>query len=99
MMYDKDLDTFLKEAVKVIYSKERSMRYIVLRDENGLLTYLLEAICQYDGDEWKYIYAHDEVLPAKWVPFKSIIGKSFFENIDGLLIELKSEPEYKIYFQ
>ena len=35
MMYDKHLDAFSDEVVKVIYSKDRSMRYVVLKDEKG----------------------------------------------------------------
>ena len=35
MMYDKYLDTFSDEDVKVVYSKDRSMRYVVLKDEKG----------------------------------------------------------------
>ena len=33
MMYDKHLDAFSDEVVKVIYSKDLSMRYVVLKDE------------------------------------------------------------------
>ena len=99
MMYDKHLDAFSDEIVKVIYSKDRSMRYVVLKDEKGLFTYQLEAIYQYDEDEWKYICSHDNALPAMWEPFRGIVGKSFFENMDELLKELNAEPEYKSYFQ
>lgn len=99
MMYDKYLDAFSDEIVKVIYSKDHSMRYVVLKDKKGLFTYQLEAIYQYDEDEWKYICSHDNVLPAMWEPFRGIVGKSFFENMDELLKELNAEPEYKCYFQ
>ena len=99
MMYDKHLDAFSDEIVKVIYSKDRSMRYVVLKDEKGFFTYQLEAIYQYDEDEWKYICSHDNALPAMWEPFRGIVGKSFFENMDELLKELNAEPEYKSYFQ
>ena len=99
MMYDKDLDAFSDEVVKVIYSKDRSMRYVVLKDEKGFFTYQLEALYQYDEDEWKYICSHDNALPAMWEPFRGIVGKSFFENMDELLKELNAEPEYKSYFQ
>ena len=98
MMYDKHLDAFSDEVVKVIYSKDRSMRYVVLKDEKEFFTYQLEAIYQYDEDEWKYICSHDNALPAMWEPFRGIVGKSVFENIDELLNELKAEPEYKQYF-
>ena len=99
MMYDKHLDAFSDEVVKVIYSKDRSMRYVVLKDEKGFFTYQLEAIYQYDEDEWKYICSYNNSLPAMWEPFRGIVGKSFFENMDELLKELNAEPEYKSYFQ
>ena len=99
MMYDKHLDAFSDEIVKVIYSKDHSMRYVVLKDKKGFFTYQLEAIYQYDEDEWKYICSHDNALPAMWEPFRGIVGKSFFENMDELLKELNAEPEYKSYFQ
>ena len=99
MMYDKHLDAFSDDVVKVIYSKDRSMRYVVLKDEKGFFTYQLEAIYQYDKDEWKYICTYDNALPAIWEPFRGIVGKSVFENMDELLKELKAEPEYKSYFQ
>lgn len=99
MMYDKHLDAFSDEVVKVIYSKDRSMRYVVLKDEKGFFTYQLEAIYQYDEDEWKYICSHDNALPAMWDPFIGIVGNSIFENMDELLKELKAEPEYKRYFR
>ena len=99
MMYDKHLDAFSDEVVKVIYSKDRSMRYVVLKDEKGFFTYRLETIYQYDEDEWKYICSYNNSLPAMWEPFRGIVGKSFFENMDELLKELSAEPEYKSYFQ
>ena len=98
MMRDKHLDAFTDEVVDVIYSKDSSMRYVILREENGLFTYQLEAIYQYDEDEWKYICSHDNALPAMWEPFRGIVGKSVFENKNELLKELKVEPEYKQYF-
>ena len=98
MMRDKHLDAFADEVVDVIYSKDSSMRYVILREENGLFTYQLEAIYQYDEDEWKYICSHDNALPAMWEPLRGIVGKSIFKNTNDLLKELKSEPEYKQYF-
>ena len=85
MMYDKHLDAFSNEVVKVIYSKNRSMRYVVLKDEKNFFTYQLEAIYQYDKDEWKYICSHDNALPAMWEPFRGIVSKSVFENMDEFL--------------
>lgn len=99
LMYDKQLDVFQDEAVTVIYSKDKTMRYIVLKDEKGLFTYQLEAIYQYDEEEWKYTFSEDHDLPAMWEPFSGIAGRSFFETEEELLKEMKTELEYKRYFR
>lgn len=99
MMYDKSLDAFVDEVVRVVYSADNTMRYVVLKDEKGLFTYQLEAIYQFDTDEWTYICSNNVALPAMWEPFRGIVGKSFFENEEELLKEMKEEPEYKQYFE
>lgn len=99
MMYDKSLDAFVDEVVRVVYSADNTMRYVVLKDEKGLFTYQLEAIYQFDADEWKYICSNNVALPAMWEPFRGIVGKSFFENEEELLKEMKEEPEYKLNFE
>ncbi len=98
-LYDKQLDSFCDEVIKVIYSKDRAMRYVVLKSEKGFLTYQLEAIYQFDRDEWKYICINNDALPAMWEPFRGIEGKSVFSCIDDLEREMKAEPEYKRYFE
>lgn len=98
IMYNQHLDAFADEVIDVIYSSDRSMRYVILKDEKGLFTYQLEAIYQFDEDEWQYISSNNGKLPAMWEPFNATVGMSFFENIDELLKEMKSEPEYKQYF-
>lgn len=99
MMYDKHLDSFVNEVVRVVYSADKTMRYVVLKDEKGLFTYQLEAIYQFDEDEWKYFYADKDALPAMWNPISRIAWKSVFENEEELLKEMKEEPEYKQYFE
>ena len=99
MMYDRCLDAFDDEVVSVVYSADKSMRYVILKDEKGLFTYQLEAIYQFDEDEWKYICSHNDALPAMWEPFRDIVGKSFYENEEELLKEMKEEPEYKQFFE
>lgn len=96
-MYDKCLD-FDGEVVKVIYSKDRSKRYVVLKNEKGYFTYCLEAIYPFDEEEWNYICMQENALPAMWQPFWGITGKSLFESMDELRREKKEEPEYKRYF-
>ena len=98
MMYDKQLDTFADEVVDVIYSKDRSKRYVILKKGNDLLTYQLESIYQFDEDEWNYISSYDNALPAMWEPFIGIGGKSIFNSIKELRNEIENEPEYRQYF-
>ena len=98
IMYDKHLDAFSNEVAKVIYSKDRSMRYVILKMDNGLLTYQLEAIYQIDEDVWRYICSSDNALPAMWEPFRGIDSKSLFESMEELRKEMMNEPEYKQYF-
>ncbi len=96
-MYDKGLDSYTDEVVNFFYSKYRSMRYVILKDKRGLLTYQLEAIYQFDIEEWAYICTHD-AMPAMWQQFNDNSSISFFENMDELLSAINEEPEYKLYF-
>lgn len=98
MMHDKYLDGFEDEVIEVVYSQDGSMRYVILKDEHGFFTYQLEAIYQYDEEEWKYICSHNNALPAMWEPYRGIAGKSIFENAEELKKEMKAEPEYKQFF-
>lgn len=99
MMYDKCLDVYSREVVRVVYSADKAKRYVVLKDEKGLFTYQPEAIYQFDEDEWKYIYSNDAALPATWEPIVGFGGKSLFENEEELMKEMKQQPEYKQYFE
>ena len=54
MMYDTGLDAFGDEVVKVVYCKDKSMRYVILKDEHSIFTYQLEAIYQFDEDVWNF---------------------------------------------
>ena len=99
MLYDKHLDAFADKIVDVIYSKDRSMRYVILEKNNGLLTYQLEAIYSYNGEKWGYVSLQDNSLAAMWEPFRGIVEKSVFGNMDELTKELHEEPEYKQYFE
>ena len=98
MMYDQHLDVYTDKVIQVIYSKDKSKRFVILQDENGFLTYQLEAIYQYDPDEWQYIASNKNALPAMWEPLHGMIGKSVFANTTELLHELRAEPEYQRYF-
>lgn len=98
MMYDKQLDCFDDEIIRVIYSKDKSKRYLILKKESGVLTYQLEVIYQYDDEEWKYICDSKDALPAMWEPYYTEWRFSHFEREEELMNELIHEPEYKQFF-
>ncbi len=98
MLHDQQLDGYLHEVVRVIHSRDNAMRYVILKDNKGIFTYQLEAIYQYDPEEWKYIAANKELFPAMWEPIHGMDGKSLFDNLNELLQEMEAEPEYKRYF-
>ena len=98
MMHDQQLDSFPAEVVNVIYSKDNAKRYIILKNENGVFTYLLEEIYQHDEYEWRLIVSHDYILPAMWVPSGKTARKSLFATEKELIKEIKTEPVYRQYF-
>lgn len=98
LLYDKNLDSYCDEVINVFYAKDNSMRYVVLKDEKGIFKYHLEEICQFDEDEWKYICSNEGALPAMWESCLGTCGSSLFANVEDLMIDLKSQPEYKQYF-
>lgn len=73
------------------------MRYVVLKDPKGYLTYQLEAIYQFNDEEWQYI-RNNNALPAMWEPYLGHLSNSIFDTEKNLMKNLKSEPEYKQYF-
>ena len=95
LLHDQHLDAFSDEVVEVLYSKDRSMRYVILKNEQGYFTYLLEAICHLE--DGKYFGGQDKHLPAMWEPFGRE-SSSLFDSLETLYRELKSEPEYRLYF-
>lgn len=99
MMHDKCLDTFSCEVVKVIYSKDNTMRYIILKDsERGYFTYTLEVLHQFDEDEWKFICSDTSALPAMWEPFDISPTKSIYETEEMALVDILSDAAYIKYF-
>jgi len=97
-MYDKELDAFEDEVVKVIYSKDKTKRYVILKEESGILTWQLEYIYLFDDDEWNYICNQENAFCAMWEPYYTEWGVSHFEREEELLKELSYEPEYKQFF-
>ena len=65
MLYNKSLDCFDDEDVKVIYSRDKAMRYIVLKNTKDYFTYRLEKIYKLDEEKWSFNCSFD-LTPAFW---------------------------------
>lgn len=98
MMYDRDLDKFGSEVMRVIYAADRSIRFVILKTGEGCLTYRLEKIYTFSAEEWQYVGRHASALPAMWEEVRGGRGKSVFSCQADLLGELTAEPAYKLYF-
>ena len=99
IMNDKQLDFGQnKEVHRVIYSKARDQRYVIVFDKSKeFFTYSLESIHPYDEEEWRYICHNHDALPAYWSAIQAS-GASFFGTYDEVTKEIQSEPTYKKYF-
>ena len=95
MLYDKNLDFLDLTVEKVIYSKDKSKRYVVLKSDKGFFTYRLEKIYQLDEEEWSYRCSFD-LTPAFWQDVDNG-SKSIFSTLEDALKELKQEAEYKFF--
>ncbi len=88
---------YFDEVTDIIYSSDSMMRYVILKDTDGFLTYALEQIYFFDEDEWNYICNDKDAIPGMWTQSSSGT-RSLFNDINELMRELRSEPCYKAYF-
>ncbi len=98
MMYDKGLSTFCDEIAEVIYNRDRTKRFVVLKSINGYYKYAYEELYAFDEEEWMYIGRQPDALPAMWMEPNSWQGTSLYFNYDETLKEIRVTPEYKTYF-
>lgn len=102
MLYGKEL-SFIDdlEIVDIIYSNDKTKRFIVLKSMNGFYKYTFEEICICDKDEWEYLNrcGSDDVRPAWWATNDRNFAYSFFGNEEEAMDSLKSTSEYRLYFE
>ena len=95
MLYNINLDYLDSSVEKVIYSQDKTMRYVVLKSNKGFFTYSLERIYQLDEAEWRYSRSFD-FIPAFWQEV-NMGNKSIFSSLKDALNELEQEAEYKVF--
>ena len=97
-LYDKQLSFTDEKIVKVIYSTDKTKRFIILKSSNGFYKYTYEEICVLDEDEWKYCCNDDNAYPAFWETRDKSSATSFFGTENEAFLSLKQESEYILYF-
>lgn len=93
-LYGKDL-SYADEVVEVIYSTDRSRRYVVLRSDIGYYTYISEQVRAFDEDELNYFPDSGEL--GYWLP-EYDGSKHIFDTYEHAKAELRQEPDYKRFF-
>lgn len=97
-LYNKSLTICGYEVVRVIYNKDNTKRFIVLKSEEGFYKYTYEEIEILDEDEWILCCNIPDACPAYWMPKDKAYAYSFFGTENEAVISLKQETEYLQYF-
>ena len=97
-LYDKELSFTDYEIVKVIYSSDKTKRFIILKSSNGFYKYTYEEICVLDEDEWKYCCDDANAYPAFWETRDKSSAYSFFGTENEAFLSMKQESEYILHF-
>ena len=100
-LYDKELscsDSF--KICRVIYSNDKSKRFIILKSNKGFFKYTYEEVCVFDELDWTSHFAYIEnIKRGWWEPKDRSFAYSFFGTEEEALDALKRETEYKQFFE
>lgn len=90
------------EVVDVIYSTDKSKRFIVHKNDKHLYSYCYEVVELLDEEEYNYIRmcygSSEEILPANWIS-RDLGGASFYDNLETVMKEIHSSYEYNKFFK
>ncbi len=98
-LHDKSISFEDYEVVKVLYNKDKTKRFIILKSSNGFYKYTYEEIYVYDEDEWNLCCNIPDSYPATWIPKDREFGYSFFGTEQEAYTSMKQESEYLQYFE
>ncbi len=98
-LYNKSLSFKNYEVVKVIYNKDKTKRFILLKSLNNFYKYTYEEIYVYDRDELNLCCNIPDSYPATWIPKDRKFGYSFFGTEQEAYTSMKQESEYLQYFE
>lgn len=98
-MQGKEISFFADAVVRIILSKDRTKRIIILQSDHGYYKTVYEEIRVWDEDEWNYFCNDPDRYPAYWESVASSINsKSFYGTEDDAVAAVADSHEYKTYF-
>ena len=87
------------EIISIIYSRDKTKRFILFRSDKGFYKYTYEQIFVFDEEEWGIVSRiHENPYPAYWDSVDCFCARSFFGTEEDALSALKQETEYLQYF-
>ena len=97
-MQGQELSFFTDTIVRVIPSKDRAQRIILLQSNHGFYKIVFEEIRVWNEEEWNCC-GDSGRYPAWWEPVDSAInGKSFYGTADEARKAVIASYEYKAHF-
>ena len=100
-LYDKELNYLDSLKIcRVIYSKDKSKRFVILESDKGFFKYTYEEVCVFSEFDWTSYFGYIENIEhGWWEPKDRSFAYSFFGTEEEALKELKFESEYKLFFE
>lgn len=98
-MQGKDLSNFTDKVIRVIPSKDRSKRILILQSKSNYFKTVYEEIRVFDNEEWAYASNTPNRYPAWWETVSSPINNSsFYGTEEDAVSALSGSIEYQMYF-
>ena len=98
-MQGKGLRRFVDTILRVIPSRDRSRRILILQSDSGFYKVEYEELHVYDAEEWAYLWNILNRYPAWWEPVQSSLNTvSFYGTMEDAVKAIQESPEYKTHF-
>ena len=86
---------FRDKVTRVLYSADKTERFVILKSKKGHYTVRYEIVSAADEEEWEYIYTHNQ-LPGWWEESQQHWGVYATES--AALADIQASYEYKTRF-
>ena len=91
-LYDYGLEWFDDDLIKLIYSKDRSRRFLILRSKSGIFKIALQQVLM---DRYPDPY---DPYPAHWEFVAGWDLRSFYDSEEDAFKNIIQSSEYQTYF-